>query len=334
VAARPRGFPSPVTATARVERVFDSGSEALTTPAVNPLLMARTLPPTTDNALPPAVTSGCPAAVGPGPVRGPAGRAGRRAPPGGYRAGVADTAAAVPAALPRPEPVPAVVVLHVWGVSPRAVPLAVARMALDRRHLRTSPARFWKLLGTGDGRTFTPRDADPGHWATLTTWDDPADAAAFERSPAVAAWDRLAHERLRVEMVPVAARGRWSGRAPFGEPEPRRGTTADGPVASITRARIRLGRGRAFWRAVPPVSTDLQQVPGLRLAVGIGEAPVGLQGTFSLWDDAASLRDFAHRRAAHRDVVERTAREGWYAEELFARFTVRDLAGTYRGATP
>ena len=248
---------------------------------------------------------------------------------------MADTAPAVPAAPsgPAPEPVPAVVVLHVWGVARRAVPLAVARMALDRRNLRTSPARFWKLLGTGDGRTFTPRDADPGHWAVLTTWDDPADAAAFERSPAVAAWDRLAHERLRVEMVPVAARGRWSGRAPFGEPEPHR-ASASGPVASITRARIRLGRGRAFWRAVPPVSTDLQQVPGMRLAVGIGEAPVGLQGTFSLWDDAASLRDFAHRRAAHRDVVERTAREGWYAEELFARFAVRDLAGTYRGTAP
>lgn len=252
---------------------------------------------------------------------------------------MADPAPAVRATPRAPDPVPALVTLHLWGVDARAVPRAVARMALDRRHLRASPASFWKLLGTGDGRTFTPRDADPGHWAVLTTWDDPAEAAAFERSPAVVAWDRLARERLRVEMVPVAARGRWSGRAPFGEPTPRRAGPAgsgagDGPVASITRARIRLGRGRAFWRAVPPVSTDLQQVPGMRLAVGIGEAPVGLQGTFSLWDDAASLRDFAHRRAAHRDVVERTAREGWYAEELFARFAVRDLSGTYRGATP
>ena len=41
---------------------------------------------------------------------------------------------------------------------------------------------------------------------------------------------------------------------------------------------------RAFWRAVPPVSLDLAGRPGLRLAVGIGEAPVGLQGTFSLWE--------------------------------------------------
>lgn len=231
--------------------------------------------------------------------------------------------------------VPTCAVLHLWRVPSAAVPAAVARMALDRRHLRASGAAFWKLLGTGDGRTFTPRDADPHHWAVLTTWDDDAGATAFERSPAVRAWDRLAAERLRVEMVPVASRGRWSGREPFGDPVPRRSdASADtsGPgVASITRARIRRGKGRSFWGAVPPVSTDLHAVPGLRLAVGIGEAPVGLQGTFSLWDDASSLRDFAHGRAAHRDVVERTARERWYAEELFARFAVRSLEGTHRG---
>ncbi|MGQ7295597.1 monooxygenase [Quadrisphaera sp. KR29] len=229
--------------------------------------------------------------------------------------------------------VPACAVLHLWRVPTSAVPVAVARMALDRRRLRSSGAAFWKLLGTGDGRTFTPRDADPHHWAVLTTWDDEAAATAFERSPVVRAWDRLAAERLRVEMVPVASRGQWSGREPFGDPAPTR-AGATGPVASITRARIRLGRGRSFWGAVPPVSADLGAVPGLRLAVGIGEAPVGLQGTFSLWSDSASLRDFAHRRAAHRDVVARTARERWYAEELFARFSVRSLEGTHRGTTP
>ncbi len=223
------------------------------------------------------------------------------------------------------------VTLHLWGVSARAVPLAAARMALDRRHLRAAPSRFWKLLGTGDGRTFTARDADPRHWALLATWDDADQAAAFERSPTVRAWGRLAEERLRLELAPVSSRGLWSRRAPFGDPVPRR---TGGPVASITRARIRFGRGRSFRAAVPPVSQDLQQVAGLRLAVGIGEAPVGLQGTLSLWDDDAALRAFAHGRAAHQDVVARTAAERWYAEELFARFSVLDARGTYRGVAP
>jgi hypothetical protein len=70
------------------------------------------------------------------------------------------------------------------------------------------------------------------------------------------------------------------------------------------------------------------------LAVGVGEAPVGLQGTFSIWESAQALVEFAHRRSAHSQVVRRTALEGWYAEELFARFEVVALSGTFRGRQP
>ncbi|NAZ88729.1 monooxygenase [Kineococcus sp. T90] len=232
---------------------------------------------------------------------------------------------------------PALVTLDVWGVAPRAVPAALARMALDRPLLARAPgARFAKLLGTGDGRTFTVRDADPLHWAVLVAWASPGDAAAFEGSPTVRAWRRLAHERLRVELEPLTSRGRWGGREPFGGEDLRAARAHTGPVASITRARLR-GRPRraaSFWRAVPPVSADLQRVPGLRCALGVGEAPLGYQGTFSVWESTEALRGFAHRRAAHVDVMDRTAAEGWYAEELFARFAVRSLTGTLGGRTP
>jgi hypothetical protein len=144
-------------------------------------------------------------------------------------------------------------------------------------------------------------------------------------------WDVASDERLRVALRPIASRGRWAGRAPFGDPAPRR---VDGPVAALTRARIRPSRAREFWRSVPPVSADLHRTPGLRLAVGVGEAPIGLQGTFSVWDGSDALGAFAHRGAAHREAVRRTAELGWYAEELFARFSVLELDGTYRGRRP
>jgi hypothetical protein len=70
------------------------------------------------------------------------------------------------------------------------------------------------------------------------------------------------------------------------------------------------------------------------MAVGIGEAPLGLQGTFSVWDSTAALNAFAYDRPEHAAVVARTAQEGWYAEELFARLAVLSSRGTVDGADP
>lgn len=223
--------------------------------------------------------------------------------------------------------------LHLFTVAASRVGGALARMALDRRHLRATPGcRFWKLLGTGDGRTFTLRDADPLRWGLLAVWEDPAHLTDFERSsPVAAGWRRIAVERWRADLVPLRARGTWSGRRPF---EPVGAPHDAGPVAAITRARLAPAKARTFWRAVPPVSADLHRAPGLRFAIGMGEAPVGLQGTFSLWDDERALASYAYGGAPHRDAVARTATEGWYAEECFARFAVRQTTGTVDGRDP
>jgi heme-degrading monooxygenase HmoA len=227
---------------------------------------------------------------------------------------------------------PALVTLHVWGVPGRAVPAALLRMAADRAPLRRQPGLlFGKLLGTGSGRTFTLRDADPRRWAVLAAWADEEAAAAFEHSPLARRWRRLAGEEWTARLRPLASRGRWSGAEPFGRPSPQRW---DGPVAAVTRARLAPRSALSFWRAVPPVSADLHAGAGLRFALGIGEAPVGLQGTFSVWESAAALNEFAYGRAAHTAVIRRTAEEGWYAEELFARFAVLSARGTVAGRDP
>ena len=228
-------------------------------------------------------------------------------------------------------PVPALVTLHLWQVRPRAVPRALLRMGRDRGRVRRRPGvDFAKLIGTGDGRTFTLRDADPLRWGLLTSWSDVAAAHDFERSDVVTSWERDATESLRLDLRPVASRGRWSGRAPFGDPVP---VPVEGPVAALTRARLRPRSAVGFWRAVPAVSADLRERAGLRLSVAVGEAPVGLQGTFSLWDSTAALREFA-RADAHATVVARTEPERWYAEELFARFAVLGGRGTFDGRDP
>jgi heme-degrading monooxygenase HmoA len=205
-------------------------------------------------------------------------------------------------------------------------------MASDRLLLRNAPGlRFAKLLGTGSGRTFTLRDADPRRWALLSVWADEAAAAAFERGRLVGGWRRFAAEEWSVRLRPLAARGHWSRREPFGRPVPM---PWDGPVVAVTRARLVLRRALPFWRAVPAVSADLHRSPGMQFALGIGEAPVGLQGTFSVWTSSAALNAFAYARAPHAAVIGRTAQEGWYAEELFARFALLSSRGTVDGADP
>jgi hypothetical protein len=81
------------------------------------------------------------------------------------------------------------------------------------------------------------------------------------------------------------------------------------------------------------VSAELQAAPGLLAVAGVGELPVGRLGTFSLWADLASMRAFA-RSAVHADVVRRTRADGWYGEELFARFEPYGSSGTWDGEDP
>jgi hypothetical protein len=228
------------------------------------------------------------------------------------------------------EPVPAVVSLHVYGVHGRALGNALLHMAFDRgRVRRMRGATFAKLLGTGDGTTFTMRDADLGHWAVLACWSDDDGPARYERSAPHRQWLDKADEHARFLMRPLVSRGTWAGRQPFGDPLPHRW---DGPVAAVTRARIKPSHWTTFWTAVPPVSTDLRAVDGLRFAMGIGEAPVGLQGTFSVWESGRAVTEFAQRRSPHQEVMRRTHDVGWYSEELFARLALVDARGTHDGA--
>ncbi len=155
----------------------------------------------------------------------------------------------------------------------------------------------------GDGRhvhaSATPTRAGGGCWRR---WADRAVGAGVRAvARSAARWRRLAEETWRVELRPLAAAGGGPGGSRSGRRAGGRvggaGGGADPGPAAAGRGRRRSG-GRS--RRSPPTWRGR---PGLRLAVGIGEAPVGLQGTFSLWESAAALRDFAYAGAAHRAVV-------------------------------
>ena len=211
------------------------------------------------------------------------------------------------------------VTLHVWRVPRRFVGAAFLRMAREPRRLRALPGvRFAKLLGTGTGTSFGAGDADLTRYAALVAWDGETTPGEVDRR-----WAPIAAARARIDLTPIASRGRWSGVEPFTPA----GGRPDGPVLALTRARLRPSRMLTFWRAVPPVVREVAAAPGLLARFGVGEAPIGWQGTVSVWRDAADLTRFAYRQPQHRAVIARTPADRWYAEELFARFAVRDVQG-------
>ncbi len=207
---------------------------------------------------------------------------------------------------------------------------AMSRLGLDRRMLRTVPGlRFWRLLGTGSGSDTGP-GADLRRTALFAIWDDEGSLEAFHVRMA-ARWAQ-AHEAWHVRLRAAGGHGAWRGVPVLDELVPARDD--GGPVAVITRADVRPGAWRAFGRAGSPVSADLQRADGLLAVVGIGEAPLGRLGTFSVWRDLAAARAYATGSASHRDVVRRTRQERWYGEELFARFEPYASAGSWDGRDP
>ncbi|MCS7057157.1 MAG: hypothetical protein NZM18_13390 [Thermoflexales bacterium] len=205
----------------------------------------------------------------------------------------------------------------------------LAQMAFARPALRHTPGlRFWKLLGMGDGFSLRPNLSGYG---LLAVWALPEYADAFfSAAPIMRHFRSRADECWTIRMVAIQSRGAWSGMNPF-EPD---AAPDDGPLAILTRATIRWRCLAAFWSSVPGTNHALIGAPGLVLSVGIGEAPVVRQATFSLWRSEADMRAFAYRTSAHAQVIRRTRDERWYAEDLFARFKPLMTEGTWYGEDP
>lgn len=216
-----------------------------------------------------------------------------------------------------------ITVIYFWQIKKVLVPVAILFMAIHKFALKRLPGvSFVKLLGTGKGESFTPKDADPYRWGALVTIRQD-NLNNLDRSKVIRGWQKIAKQEYQAILKPISVHGLWSGKQPF-EVEK---IDWNGKIAAITRARIVWRKNLIFWRAVPPVTFSLHQSPGLINAIGIGEAPIGLQGTFSLWESAAHLREFAYKGQAHTQAIKATEENKWYSEELFSRFAVMQERG-------
>jgi len=212
------------------------------------------------------------------------------------------------------------------------IPLALLAMALHRLPLMLQKGcTFWKLMGCGRNGSFdlTP---DWQQWGLLATWNSREDFDAFYHSSFIAGWwKKLATESWTLLAEPLQSHGAWDGIAPFGKPEVK---NYNGPVAVLTRATINLNRLKNFWSHVDAAARVMASSEGYITSVGIGEAPVFRQATFSVWARLDYVKELAYKGGDHADIIKKTRSENWYSEELFARFKPVAAWGTLNGADP
>jgi hypothetical protein len=220
---------------------------------------------------------------------------------------------------------------HLIRLKPGRQPVALLRLGLDRwRMRRVDGLTFWRLLGTGKGRNTGP-GADLRRTALFAIWTNEAALDAFMATMSKR-WTS-AEEQYHVRLRAAGGHGTWRSVDVLGAIQSVANGYA-GPLAIITRADVKLRRWRRFAAAGPAVSNALQNAPGLLAVCGVGEAPVGRQATFSLWADAISARNYAYGTPEHQAVIRRTHAEGWYGEEMFARFAPYASVGTWDGIDP
>jgi spheroidene monooxygenase len=212
---------------------------------------------------------------------------------------------------------------------------AFGQMGLARLALRRVPGiGAWKLMGAGSGEGFTPVP-DWGVVAVLATWPDLAAArSAVEDAPVFRRYARRASERFVLYLGTTSVRGRWGGATPFAVGATLGDGPSDGPVAALTRGTVRTRVLLRFWRQAAAISRRIGGDPNVVFKAGVGEVPWLHQVTFTVWPDARAMAAFARAEGSHAAAIRAVRAEGWFAEELYARFAVLGRAGTWGGRDP
>ena len=120
--------------------------------------------------------------------------------------------------------------------------------------------------------------------------------------------------------------GKWDNTNPFSNNAQRENITGM-KVGVITRATIHFGKLIYFWRSVKSASDAISNAKGVSFFKGIGELPFIQQATFSIWDSESDINNFAYSDTKHKKIVEKTRKQNWYSEDLFARFYVLKDSG-------
>jgi spheroidene monooxygenase len=192
-----------------------------------------------------------------------------------------------------------------------------------------------KVMGSGHGGGFSLRPSAT-HQGLICTFSHLDLALKFLDSPAVQAYRSRARECWMGVLSVQSARGHWDKQAWQSSSPQSLASQVDNvkmpkaPFAVLTRASIVPTKTMAFWRYAPAAQADLGQAPGCLLAMGLGEAPLVRQCTFSLWQDTAAMLAYAHQ-GAHQVASAAAYKHQFFSESLFVRMQVLQMAGVWQG---
>lgn len=192
--------------------------------------------------------------------------------------------------------------------------------------------RFAKVMGSGHGGGFGLRPS-ASHQGLVCVFDSRAQAQAFVDGPVFAQYRERARE-LCVGLFGIqSSRGAWDGVSWTAQAAELDGDMPPGGlVAAITRASILPTKAPAFWRMAPAAQAQLPQAEGCLVSMGLGEAPLLRQCTFSIWRDTAAMDAYA-RSGAHSKAIAATYRNGFFSESMFVRMRVLFFEGVWNGKT-
>ena len=192
---------------------------------------------------------------------------------------------------------------------------------------------FAKVMGSGHEGGFGLRPS-ASHQGLVLMFDTHAHANAFLQGDTAQQYKNNAREWFSACMTIDSSRGAWNQIAWQATAAPASDLPAAAfdqlPVATITRASIRSSSAMAFWRYAPAAQADLQAARGCLLAMGLGEAPLLRQCTFSIWQDTASMVGYA-QSGAHHAAIQAAYKHGFFTESMFVRMRVLAMDGQWQG---
>ena len=74
----------------------------------------------------------------------------------------------------------------------------------------------------------------------------------------------------------------------------------------------------------------LLQLVAFLLAMGLGEAPLIRQCTFSVWRDTSSMLHFA-QQGAHHQAIQAAYKQDFFSESMFVRMRILSMRGDWQG---